>query len=816
MKTFSRFILASVLVASALGAQASKKVLKELRVHPAEVNLTTSRDIQSVVLQAIYEDGVTEDVFSKAKFSFEKDGLAKLDGHTVKPVKDGETKLKISFADRNLEVPVKVTKAGEERPISFRLDVMPVFMKGGCNSGTCHGASRGKDGFRLSLFGYDAAGDYDRLTREYIGRRINLALPEDSLMLTKAVGSVQHTGGTLFDKDSEYYEALLRWLKAGVPNDAKDVAKPISLEVYPNSVVLEGAGSTQRLTARAKYSDGTDRDVTALTAFVSNNDVSVKVSADGVLTAAERGEAFVMARFETFTEGVQSLVIPSGLDFEFPKVAANNYIDELIYDKLKRMRMTPSELSDDAVYLRRVYLDIIGQLPPPAVVEEFVADLSTGKRERVINELLEKSEFADMWVMKWGELLRVRSVQQNAGYFSSKNTKLYYDWLKKQVASNEPLDKMVKNLIASTGSTFENPAANYYKLETQTLQTAENVAQVFMGMRIQCAQCHNHPFDRWTMDDYYSFSAFFSQVGRKTGKDPRDTIIYNRGGGEVKHPVTKQNMKPKFLGGEVPEIERGQDRRAVLADWLASPKNPYFARNIVNLVWSHFFGRGIIEPVDDIRISNPPSNPELLDELARRFTESGYDFKQLVRDITSSRTYQLSSRANESNGSDVRNFAKAGIRRLRAELMLDAINSVTETTEKFSGMERGANAVQIYDGNVSSYFLTTFGRAKRETVCSCEVVMDPSLSQALHLLNGTTVNTKIAQGGVVKKLLTAKMPVPEIIDELYMKAFSRKPTEKEQKKLEPFFKTEDSKELETALNDLLWSLMNSKEFMFNH
>jgi len=813
-KNMIKFLGILSILALALPAQASNKVLKDVRIYPSEVKLSTSRDFQSLVLQAIYEDGVTEDVSAKAQYQFENPELVRFENHTVFPAKDGSTKLKISFADRNLEVPVAIEKAGEERPVSFRLDVMPVFMKSGCNSGTCHGASRGKDGFRLSLFGFDPAGDYDRLTREYIGRRVNLALPEDSLMLTKAVGSVQHTGGTLFDKDSKYYESLLRWLKAGVPDDPQDAAKPISLEVYPKSVVMEGAGTQQRLTVRAKYSDGTDRDVTALTAFVSNNDVSVEVSKEGVMTAAERGEAFVMARFETFTEGVQALVIPSNLDFTFPDVAAVNYIDELVYDKLKRLRIAPSELSSDEAFLRRVYLDIIGQLPPVDVVREFVADLGTGKREQVINELLERTEFADMWVMKWGELLRVRSIPQNAGYFSNKNTKLYYDWLREQFSNNVPLDKMVKNLIASNGSTFENPAANYYKLETQTLQTAENVAQVFMGMRIQCAQCHNHPFDRWTMDDYYSFSAFFSQVGRKQGKDPRDTIVYNRGGGEVRHPVSNQNMKPKFLGGAEPEIKSGQDRRAILADWLASPENPYFARNIVNMVWAHFFGRGIIEPVDDVRISNPPSNPELIEELAKRFTESGYDFKQLVRDITMSRTYQLSTQANETNKDDIKNFAKGSIRRLRAEVMLDAINQVTESSDKFRGMERGSNAVQIYDGNVTSYFLTTFGRAQRETVCSCEVVMDPSLSQALHLLNGDTVNQKISQGAVVKKLIKDGKKPDEIVDDLYLRTVARKPTKAELDKLAPFLK--DEKEIETTLTDLFWALLNSKEFMFNH
>ena len=810
----SKALIGGFCLALAFGAQARNAALTDLKVYPSDANLTTSRDRQSIVVQAIYADGITEDVSAKAKYTLADPKLAKFENHTLYPTADGKTEMAIEFGGRKLKLPVSVAKAKEDRPISFKLDVMPVFMKATCNSGPCHGSSRGKDGFRLSLFGFDPDGDYDRLTREFIGRRINLALPEDSLMLTKAIGAVQHTGGQSFTKDSEYYESMLRWLKAGVPKDPADVAKVTGIELYPKQAVLEGTGATQRLTVRATYSDGTDRDITHLAAIVSNNDSSVQVSKDGMLTAGERGEAFILARYDTFTIGVQTLVIPKGLEFTFPNVKPVNYVDELVYAKLKKLRIAPSEVSPDAVFLRRVYLDIIGKVPTPAEITGFEADLSTGKRERVINELIDRTEFADMWVMKWGELLRVRSQPQNAGYFSVKNTKGYYDWLREQIVNNVPVDKMVQELLASNGSTFENPAANYYKLETQTLQTTENVAQVFMGMRLQCAQCHNHPFDRWTMDDYYSFAAFFTQVGRKRGEDPRDTIVYNRGSGEQRHIVTGKNAKPKFLGGEYPEIKPGQDRRAVLAEWIASPKNPFFARNMVNIVWAHFMGRGIIDPVDDVRVSNPPSNPELLDELARRFTESNYDFKQLTRDICNSRTYQLSTRANDSNGSDESNFAKAQIRRMRAEVLFDAINQITGNVEKFQRMARGQGAVQIYDGRVSNYFLTTFGRAKRDTVCACEVTMDPSLSQALHLLNGDTVNNKIISGGVVKKLMAAKKSPKEITDELYLRALARKPTKAEWAKLEPFFK--DEKGWETALNDLFWSLLNSKEFMFNH
>ena len=415
-----------------------------------------------------------------------------------------------------------------------------------------------------------------------------------------------------------------------------------------------------------------------------------------------------------------------------------------------------------------------------------------------------------MWVMKWAELLEIRS-RENVVY--PKGALLYFEWLRDQMQTNAPLDRIVQSLLTASGSTFRNPAATYYQIEPDTLKMAENTAQVFMGMRIQCAQCHNHPFDRWTLNDYYSFAAFFAQIGRKPGDDPRETVIFDRHDGEVKHPVTHAAMRPKFLGGETPDI-KGESRREALARWLTSPQNPYFARNVANILWAHFIGRGIIEPVDDVRISNPPSNPELLDALAARLIDYHYDFKSLVRDICASRTYQLSTRANDTNAQDDRNFSKAPIRRLRAEVLLDCISQVTGTQDKFPGLPRGARAVEIADGNSGTYFLTTFGRATRATVCSCEVKIDPNLSQALHLLNGDTLQTKIEQGGVVKKLLQQGQTPSQIIENLYLRCLSRKPTEQEAAKLQAFF-TPGAKP-EQVLNDIFWSLLNAKEFVFNH
>ncbi|MSR42621.1 MAG: DUF1549 domain-containing protein [Pedosphaera sp.] len=803
--------LAALLLSAPLLAQAAPSLV-EVRAYPPTINLTAKQDKQSLVVQAVYSDATTQDVTTKAEYAFADKKTAVMDKEfVVRPGADGQTALTVKFGGKTLSIPVKVEQAATEWPISFSLDVMPVFNKAGCNTGSCHGAARGKDGFRLSLFGYDPDGDYHRITRENLGRRINIALPDDSLMLEKAAGRVPHTGGERFTSASPLYQTIVKWLAAGAPKDPAAVAKVVGLEIHPTQSVLEGAGASQRLTVRAIYSDGSDRDVTDMASYMSANDLAAKISAAGVITADKRGESFVLARYEDFSVGSQVLVIPKSAMFEFPKVPENNYIDTLVNNKLKKIRITPSELCDDATYLRRITLDIVGKLPSVEEVQAFGADADPKKREKKIDELLERKEFTQMWVMKWAELLQIRTDNNRFQYKSALH---YYDWLADQFAQNRPMNEMVQDLLNATGGTFANPEGNFYKVETDTLKLTENVAQIFMGMRIQCAQCHNHPFDRWTMNDYYGFASFFAQVGRKTGEDNRETVVFNRASGGVSHPVGNRDMKPKFLGGDLPEMKPGEDRRAALAKWLASPENPFFAKNLANIVWSHFLGKGIVDPVDDVRISNPPSNPELLDELGKRFAASGYNFRKLVRDICTSRTYQLTTKANAANAEDTRNFAKANIRRMRAEVLLDCINQVTAGREKFRGLPLGSSAVEIVDGRTSTFFLTTFGRATRDTVCSCEVQMEPNLSQALHLLNGETVNAKITAGGTVATALREKKSAPQIIDELYFRCLARKPTAKEQGELMEFFK-EGRPELE-VLNDIFWSLLNSKEFLFNH
>ena len=709
----------------------------------------------------------------------------------------------------------RAAPASEDPGPSFRLDVMPILMRSGCNTGSCHGAARGKDGFRLSLFGFDPEADYQRITREISGRRINLALTAESFLLTKATNAVPHGGGARIKPGDEYYNTLKRWLDTGAKNDPGPVPAVVAVVLDPPEGVLDGAGATQQLSLRAKYADGSERDVTSLAVFLTNNDNAAKVDATGLVTAGNRGEAFVMARFETHTVGSHFITLPKGLAFQWANPPAANVIDELIHTKLQKLRINPSAICTDEEFLRRASLDICGVLPTSDEYRSFMASADPQKRAALVDQLLVRKEFVDLWVMKWSELMMIRTVPNEVSY---KAMLLYYNWLQERIEANTPIDQLVRELLSAKGGTFTEPATNYFQHERDTLKTAENVAQVFMGMRIQCAQCHNHPFDRWTMDDYYGFANFFAQIGRKRGEDPRETIVFNSGSGDVKHPVGGRVVPPKFLGGAVPDTQ-GRDRREVLADWLASPANEYFGRNLVNIVWAHFFGSGIVDEVDDVRVSNPPVNKALLDVLATRFVESKYDFKQLVREICTSNAYQRSTQANETNADDDRNFSKARLRRIRSEVLLDVVTAATATQNKFQGLPLGARAVQIADGNTSSYFLTTFGRATRGTACSCEVKMEPNLSQALHLLNGDTVQEKIASGGVVKRMLDENRSAEQIVEEIYLRTLTRMPTEKERTALLEILQdpaAQDPAAIQRNLEDSFWAILNSREFVFNH
>jgi len=787
-------------------------VAQQLAVYPSEVRLNNSHDFERLVGVVTRPDGVTIDVTSEMTLSFSAENIAEWgENFKLRAVGNGETTITVTHGDQSLQIPVTVENADLTPPMTFSNDVLPALMRAGCNAGACHGSAQGKNGFRLSLFGFDPQYDYISLTRDQRSRRINAAIPEESLMLLKPLGAVDHEGGTAIQPGDGMYETMLQWIKEGTQSDPQELPGLAGIQIYPREAVLEGAEAKQRFVVMANYDNGTTRDVTDFAVLSSSDELTLKVDGTGLSTSGNKGEVYVMARFGTFAVVSKAIVIEQGATVNWPDVTERNYVDTHVFNKLRKLRIPPAELCSDQVFVRRAFVDILGVIPSVEETDAFLADQDPDKRAKLIDTLLERPEFSELWAMKWAEILRVAEIPN---ILDRKGMHRYNDWLRAAITSNTPMDQLVRELLSAEGGNFTNPAANYYVIERDPLIMAENVAQVFLGIQIKCAQCHNHPFERWTMDDYYSFAAFFAQVGRKGSSDPRESIIFNSGSGEVKHLNTKQNMAPKFLGGETPDVA-GKDRRAVLAEWMTSPENPWFSENLANRVWAHFFGSGIVDPPDDVRVTNPPTNPQLLDELGAKMIEYNYDLRKLVRDICNSYTYQMSTHPREPENNDVRNFSHAQVRRLTSEQMLDAIVKVTGNDVKFRNLPKGSRAVQVAGGNSGVYFLEVFGRPVRETVCTCERRGEPNLAQSLHLINGSTIDGAIkGKGGTLDSLLAAETPPDQIIDRLYLAAVSRRPSEEEKGQLQAYVDAAEDKR--AALEDVFWTVLNAKEFIFNH
>lgn len=706
-------------------------------------------------------------------------------------------------------------------PVSFANDVLPILSRAGCNQGACHGAASGKKGFKLSLRGYDPVFDHVHLTRNATGRRLNFNDPEQSLLLLKATGQVPHEGGKRFEMESRYAQTLVRWIAEGAVSDLATAPKLVGLEVEPPLRTFPTPGQKHLLRVTARYSDGSTREVTADARYSSSSESVAVVDDNGQVTLPNRGEAAIMIRYGSLIAVSNVVVLRQDPTFTWPDVPETNYIDRLVNAKLKQMHILPSELTTDEEFLRRVCYDLLGLPPTPEEYRAFLADPRADKRARLIDALLERTEHAEFWTLKWGDLLRMRF-----DLLRDKGTWGLYRWVRDSVASNQPFDRFVREILTADGSCAENPPANFWRVFPNAEEASEAAVQVFFGIRLLCAKCHDHPFEKWVQKDYYGMSAFFAQVSRKPGMRRDDLIIFrNEAVAQARHPTTGEVLNPKFLDGASVPISAQQDARQKLAEWVTSKENPFLARATVNRLWSHLFGRGIIDPVDDIRSSNPPSNGPLLDALAKDFVEHNWDVRHLLRAMLNSRTYQLAARTNPSNADDRVNFSHAVPRRLSAEQLLDTVSQATGIREPFRARYNqatvaqpagGLRAGQLPDRQLTAEMLDLFGRPRGESSCACERHEEASMTQALHLINGKSVSARLADpnGRVAQLVKTPNITEAQIIEELYLTVLCRKPAELERERmLRHFAATKDNLK---AAQDVMWVLFNMKEFLFNH
>ena len=713
-------------------------------------------------------------------------------------------------------------ESGELEQISFVRDIVPVLTKAGCNAGVCHAkAGGGQNGFELSLLGFEPLEDYDHMVLEGRGRRLFPAAPDQSLLLRKISGRTPHRGGILLPPTSSGYDLLKRWIAAGTPLGDTNV-ELASLEVQPAQDTIR-PGASRQLTVVAHYADGETRVVTDLALFESNDTAMATVTEGGMVTAADLpGRVGVMVRYQGRVS-VFNAAIPLGSSSEIPK--SNNFIDDHVFANLSKIGVPASETCDDSTFLRRVTLDIAGRLPTATEARDFLDDTDPEKRAAWIDQLLRSPSYADYFANKWTALLKNR--RDDASDITSNFA--FHAWVRDSLLTNVPYDQMVKELLAATGTVIANPAVAWYKRVKEPKQQMEDVAQLFLGVRMQCAQCHHHPFERWSQDDYYGLSAFFTRVGRKpTGIQGEDLIFHKRGLAEAKNIKTGQMIPPSALGDTVGVIAPDEDPRLRLSSWLSDPGNPFFAKALVNRYWKHFFKRGLIEPEDDIRDTNPATNPELLAALEDHFLSSGFDLKELIRAITNSRAYQLQAVPADGNLVDRQNYSRFYPRRLQAEVLLDAIDELTGATTNFANLPLGTRAIALPDNsyNKSSPFLRVFGRPESLSVCECERVQSASLAQSLHLMNAADLRAKLAvSGGMAQQLASLKTPLDERITGLYLAAFSRTPTASEMEVALEFLspatdggekKNETPSVGKAEFEDLIWALINTKEFLFNH
>lgn len=792
----------------------------EPQVQPAKIHLQGDfQRMQLLVRESAESDAA--DLTHRAKFVSGDEKILQVIGPgLVLGVGNGETHLTVEVNGKSQKLPVQVEAVAQPPKVGFSSHIVPILSKAGCNAGACHASQHGKGGFKLSVFAFDPKADHEMIVRNRRGRRVNLLEPQRSLVLLKPSLGVPHGGGKRLDPNSVDYEILSAWLSSGVPAPSSKDTEITKLEVYPQSRVAQ-LDEQQQLRVVATDSEGNTQDVTTWAQFDSLNEGVATLTEAGLVSTVGKGQAPIMIRFRG-QAAVAMMVVPYQEAFELSGWQSNNVIDDLAAMKFKELGLEPSGLCDDATFLRRAYLDAIGTLPTPERAEQFLDSQDPHKREKLIDELLgltgdperdvHNNAWAAHWALRWADLLRCNSKD-----LGDQGMWALYNWIKESMRTNRGMDEFAQELITAQGSIYMNGPANYFRIATNPNDLAEATAQTFLGVRMQCAKCHHHPFEKYGQEDYYGLAAFFARVGTKNSEEfgifGRESVVLVKSSGEVRHPKTGQNMEPTPLEGE--PTDDPLDRRRALAKWIADQENPFFAKNIANRYWKYLMGTGLVEPVDDMRATNPPSNPELLDALALHFADSGYDAKQLVRLIMNSRLYQLDYRPTEANAKDTRFYSHYQVKRLSAEPLLDAIDAVTASPTKFKNLPLGTRAIELPDAEYPNYFLQTFGKPRREIVCECERMPEPNLAQSLHVLNGKTISQKINdKNGRLAKLLKGERKPQEIITAIYLAALSRRPTPTELQTWEQM--AAEAPDTQEFYEDLMWTVLNSKQFLFIH
>jgi len=798
--------------------------IKSLAAYPAAISLKGSDDAAQVIVTATLNDGRLQDLSGNVQYIVGNANTVRVTpAGRVIPMADGKTEIVASFAGQSVKIPVESTSLNENLPINFTNQIVPVFTKLSCNSGGCHGKASGQNGFRLSLLGFEPEGDFASVVKEARGRRLQLASPEHSVLLEKAAGTVAHGGGKKMEKDSDEYKLVRRWVAAGAPFGQKSDPTVTRISIYPEHRVMV-RHNKQQFAVYAHYSNGMIEDITRRAQYESNDQEIANVDSNGLVrTLGLSGEAAIMARYQGHVITFRTTV-PLGQktpDWQFP---AQTVVDQFTARKWKDLGLVPSELANDSTFIRRLYLDLTGTLPTPPQVTTFMTDADPKKRDKLVDRLLDSPEYSFYFANKWADILRVKRGKENAS--RAQGTFSFHNWIRESVATDKRYDEFVRDILGATGDETKNPPTVWYKDLANPEQFVDDTAQVFLGLRIACAQCHHHPYEKWGQDDYWGMAAFFARIGKKqipiqgsSKQNDNVQVIYTKASGTVNNKRTGQTARIKPLDGEPMDLTADDDPRIKLVDWMVNPKNPYFAKAVANRYWAHFLGRGIVDPLDDMRVTNPPSNPELLDALAKDLIDNKYSLKSLIRTIVKSRTYQLSAVPNEFNKHDKQAYARYYPRRLAAEVLLDAVCQTTDSPTLFNGLPADTyapkRAIQLPDESYSSYFLDVFGRPQRISACECERVSEANLAQALHLLNSDEIQGKLSRAGARAEVLAKDMRGDEDkINELFLWTFARPATPDDMKSaLEHLKKYESNKK--SGYENILWALINTKEFIFN-